>query len=435
MHSTLEQIIDELNLLKVEVQTKIPSNEPFNVAHNNWSFPGVTRDELVEVVERTITLITDHGTDQQLPNDPLLLDYKRRLVFLRAQTLPQLWGSPALGVSSFLITMQGLQVALENTLPSRTNALEIITQEISAAKSAAQRLRALEMRISDLEPRSSTLDTMVDRIEKAHTAADQLPTDLESMREARASVEMLLNAVSADRKKVGDLSTGAEIDKAILFKQVTEAEGIVERCGAAYAAATSHGLAAAFTERSRALAKSMWVWVFGLVGALGLGSWLGSKQLQNLSEILKTPNSDVMLVVINLLLALLSVGAPIWFSWLATKQVGQRFRLAEDYGFKASISRAYEGYRREAENIDPVFVSRLFASALSRLDEQPLRLVETASHGSPWHELASSDLVRRATEAVPEFASTVTQLAKDTLAALRPAEKSVATTNAPDAKE
>ena len=112
-----------------------------------------------------------------------------------------------------------------------------------------------------------------------------------------------------------------------------------------------------------------------------------------------------------------------WFAWLATKQIGQRFRLAEDYAFKASVSRAYEGYRREAENIDPAFVSRLFASALSRLDEQPLRLVETATHGSPWHELASSDLIRKATESIPEFTASVAQLAKDGLAALRPAAK------------
>ena len=192
------------------------------------------------------------------------------------------------------------------------------------------------------------------------------------------------------------------------------------RCSAAYAASTSHGLAAAFSERSSALGKSMWVWVFGLIIALGLGSWIGSTQLRGFSEAIKQPDSNSTVVVINLVLALLSVGASVWFAWLATKQIGQRFRLAEDYAFKASVSRAYEGYRREAANIDEEFVSRLFSSALSRLDEQPLRLVETTTHGSPWHELASSELVRKAAASVPEFASSVTQLAKEGLAALRP---------------
>jgi hypothetical protein len=57
--------------------------------------------------------------------------------------------------------------------------------------------------------------------------------------------------------------------------------------------------------------------------------------------------------------------------------------------------------------------------------EQPLCLVETTTHGSPWHELASSDVVRKATEVVPDFANSVVQLAKDGLAALKPASKVV----------
>lgn len=175
----------------------------------------------------------------------------------------------------------------------------------------------------------------------------------------------------------------------------------------------------------------MWVWVGGLVIALGIGSWIGSTQLRSFSEVIKQPDSNSTVAVINLVLALLSVGATVWFSWLATKQIGQRFRLAEDYAFKASVSRAYEGYRREAANIDEEFVSRLFSSALSRLDEQPLRLVESTTHGSPWHELASSDLIRKATASVPDFAASVTQLAKDGLAALRPAAKIEAVVKTP----
>jgi hypothetical protein len=57
--------------------------------------------------------------------------------------------------------------------------------------------------------------------------------------------------------------------------------------------------------------------------------------------------------------------------------------------------------------------------------EQPLRLVETTTQGSPWHELASSGVVRKATDVVPDFANFVVQLAKDGLAALKPASKVV----------
>lgn len=434
MHPTLRMISDELALLVTALKT-LGSNEPLNVVHG-WVAPGTTRDEMVQIVERLMSFIAERGTDQLVSGEALIGDYQRRLVALRSQTVPQIWGgNGGQAVSAFMITMQGLHGALERALPENEDLAKTIAKAIANAKSATTRLRALEARIVDLEPRSTTLSEMVGRIEAANAAADQLPVDIEALREARKTIEELLAAVTVDRAKVGDFATAANADQATLFAQVKEAESIVERCSSAYAASTSHGLAAAFAERSSALATSMWVWVGGLVVALGLGSSIGSTQLRNFSEVIKQPDSNTTVAAINLVLALLSVGATVWFSWLATKQIGQRFRLAEDYAFKASVSRAYEGYRREAANIDPEFVSRLFSSALSRLDEQPLRLVETATHGSPWQELASSDLIRRATESVPEFASMVTRLAKDHLNALRPASKTAPIMKAPTSDE
>ena len=134
-----------------------------------------------------------------------------------------------------------------------------------------------------------------------------------------------------------------------------------------------------------------------------------------LSLYLKLPNWGG--IAVQAVLSLLSVGAPLWFAWLATKQVGQRFRLAEDYAFKASVAKAYEGYRKEAARIDPAFEHRLFDSALTRLDEAPLRLVETGTHGSPWHELANSEAVRRTFDAAPEFRDKITDLLREAIAA------------------
>lgn len=431
MHPTIKLVDDELAQLVVALQA-IPSNEPFSVAHGVWNIPGTTRDELLQSVEQLAFLIADRGTDELAQPEALIADYPRRLAFLRIHTVPQLWGgSAAQAVPAFVITIQALFNALEKALPESQSLAAAVAHERANVKTAATRMRALEAQIAELEPRAKRFNEMVDRIERANTAADQLPVDLETLRDAQKTIQTVLTSVKEDQTKIGGLAGEANFDKATLTSRVKEAEDIVARCSAAYAASTSHGLAAAFTERSSALAFSMWVWVAGLISALGLGSWIGSSQLRNFSELIKQPGSDPTIAVINLVLTLLSVGATVWFSWVATKQVGQRFRLAEDYAFKASVSRAYEGYRREAANIDDAFVARLFSSALSRLDEQPLRLVETTTHGSPWHELASSELMRKATEAVPGFADSVLRLAKEGLAALKPAVKVAESAKAP----
>jgi hypothetical protein len=273
----------------------------------------------------------------------------------------------------------------------------------------------MEARLNDLEPRSAEIVSMVDKIVRAHDAADQLPTDLQALAESRQQVLDLLAGAQKDSAAIQAALNQALAHDKSLSNSATEAMVVINRCEAAYTAATSQGLAAAFAERSKALDASMWAWVLGLVAALVLGAIFGSKQLHDMAELMKSPGVATGAILLNLILSLLSVGAPIWFGWLATKQVGQRFRLSEDYAFKASVSRAYEGYRREAARIDKDLEAQLLASALSRFDEQPLRLVESASHGSPWHELASSDLIKDAVRTVPGFAQQIMDMAKTAL--------------------
>ena len=55
------------------------------------------------------------------------------------------------------------------------------------------------------------------------------------------------------------------------------------------------------------------------------------------------------------------------------------------------MAKAYEGYRREAIQIDKRLAGKLFGSALDRLEELPLRYVENSTHGSPLHELAQTN--------------------------------------------
>ncbi len=414
MHATLEAIKAELEQSIAALNSKLPSNEPMNIAHNNWSFPGITRDELVNRTSDLIQLIDARGSDNLETNEALLEDYPRRLSFLHRSTIPNLWSNPGAGVPNYLATLDGLKHALEPAFSG------VELEAIAAAKTLKRlmgQIRGIEARVTALGPRSQGLDAKVERIEEAHDAADQLPTDLATLEESRNKVAELLRVATEDREKIGAFVIDATSNNSALQKSELQAKAIIERCDAAYRATTSEGLASAFADRAKVLNLSMWVWVAGLIVALAAGAIFGSSQVTALSKMISDPSrAQDGAVWINLLMTLLSIGGPIWFAWIATKQIGQRFRLAEDYSYKASISKAYEGYRREAEMLDPAFQHRLFSSALLRLDEIPLRLVETDTPGSPWHELVSSDAVRDAIATVPGFAQSVTDLAKAALA-------------------
>lgn len=406
MHETLIAVKDQLEKVIAQLQSAIPNDEPFGNAHSNWSFPGLTRVELVEEAQSIIEMIEDCGTDDLGGAEVRIKDYLRRLKHLQAQTIPNIWANAGTAVPSYMLTLDGLRKALAPVLAHDKGAEAVVT-----LRKLTTRLRGMESLIKGLEPRTTSLSTMVERVEQAYNAADQLPTDLESLAEARQKIADLVQEATKDQSRLLGIREQADQLDTQLNQSAADAKSVVERCETAYSAATSVGLAAAFNERSEALSKSMWFWVAGLVIALAAGSYFGSGQLHALSELFKLPNPSTSVIVLNLLLSLLSVGAPVWFAWLATKQIGQRFRLAEDYAFKASISRAYEGFRREAARFDKDMEARLLASALTRLDELPLRLVEADSHGSPWHELASSDVMKQAMKAVPGFAEQVKDFA------------------------
>lgn len=414
MHEALADIQKRLTSIIAQMKSTVSSDEPFGNAHGNWSFPGLTRSELIEEAQSIIDDINDFGVDELGDNDSIIKDYSRRLQHLEQQTIPNMWGSANQAVPAYLFTLNGLKKALAPILKRDASA-----ENRDKLRKLTVQVRGMEARLNGLEPRTNTLGEMVERIEKAYNAADQLPADLESLEEARKKIESSVDISLKFQSKIEDINKRIESIKERMEKINTEANAVLKNCQTAYAASTSVGLAAAFSERSVSLSRSMWFWIGGLIAALVAGSFLGSGQLRALSELLKVPDASAAVIILNLLLSIVSVGAPIWFAWLATKQIGQRFRLSEDYAFKASIARAYEGFRREAARFDKDMEAKLLHSALTRLDELPLRLVETTTHGSPWHELASSDAVKKAMNMVPAFSEQVKGLAEQSLDALK----------------
>lgn len=410
MQAVLQSICDQLNSIIVKLNTLIPNDEPFGIAQSNWSFPGLTRVEMVDEAQTLISLITDHGTDDVGAAEPRLKDYIRRLEYLSSATIPQMWGNANAAVSAYLFTLSGLRKILEGALKPNPQ-----QETMLSLRRLQTQLRGMESRLRDLDPRTTALKEMVERIELAYNAADQLPADLETLEEARARIRELEKEATKDQARLFSIREAAEQFEIHLKAQSDEAATVLGKCESAYSASTSVGLSAAFSERSKDLDRSMTFWIVTLIVALIAGGIVGALRLHTLSELMMLPSALPSAVTMNLLLSVISVGAPIWFAWLATKQIGQRFRLSEDYAFKASISRAYEGFRREAARHGTDMEARVLTSALNRLDELPLRFVENANHGSPLHEFATSESFKKAFDTIPGFADRIKSYVREAL--------------------
>lgn len=284
----------------------------------------------------------------------------------------------------------------------------------------SRKIDSLEKRIANLTPRSEALDEKIHAIEAAHDAAEQLPTDMEELRRNNAELRKLLGEAQKSSALVeNNLETTKKVRTTIedlrsdMTAMVEESKLLVAKCEENYRITTSAGLAGAFETRSRSLNRTGWVWVGLLAIALGCAVGIGYFRIDAYESLIAN-NAATSLILLNLLVTVLGVGGPIWLAWLSTKNIGQSFKLAEDYAFKASISKAYEGYRKEAVNLDQAFAKQLFGSALTRLDELPSRFISQIDHSSPLQELLDNPTFQKILQKFPDLKDEIVRIGSET---------------------
>lgn len=388
MDSRFEPLIQALDATANAVLSLSPTEtRGLNVVHGAWNIPAASLPGLAGLASALSEDIKAHGLDELSERHvAILADLAQRVDFIRANTVPQIWGgNGASAIPAFVLGLAEVRQIINPLIPTT----EVLAEGIAVPSRLARRIKRLNDDVDRIVVDQEALKGRMKAINDAYETAQTLPEDLESLREAREEISRISNEAGTDAR---DASTSKKLSEDHLaeIKALREAAGkLVEQCEEAYRVTTSKGLAGAFELRAQGLTRSMQLWVAALVVALIIASWIGYHRVELLSASIAVVEPKWGAIWLNFALSLLSVGAPLWFAWVATKQIGQRFRLSEDYAYKASISKAYEGYRREAANLDPSFAARLFGSSLTRLEEPPMRLMEATAHGSPLHELMS----------------------------------------------
>jgi hypothetical protein len=400
MHTVLNDICVALESL-AETVLDNGSGNGYLITEMGWNYPALTRGELAgipQIIAGRIKAINRVDLEEHfiailepIPEQINLLTNSATITYMFN-------GNGHQAIPAFLATLQYVTMAIEPLFQwEETKETKLLPPKLMS------RLRSIQTSIDELEIKKSNLQEDINLIKEARETADSLPTDLASLKEARNMLNKYNSEAAELKGKMDVFYEKATNHSDYIGAKKLETDKLVEQCEEAYRITTTKGLAGAFDERAKKLSNSMWYCVIGLVVALGLGSYIGSLRLNVLSDALKTTDPSWGIIWMHITLSILSIGAPLWLAWLATKQIGQRFRLSEDYSFKASVAKAYEGYRKEAARIDSAFEARLFSSALSRLEEAPLRLVEEDSHGSPWHELFKSKSMQKSLEIMPDI--------------------------------
>lgn len=374
--------------------------------HWSWQAAPITAEDLATLADQmseSVAVLRWETADEK--REALLQKMTAAVEIAQTVTAPNLF-SGFQAVEAIL----GCLFAVEKTIQKISNGADL-RAIATLAQGLKRKAEIADLRLNTALAAVEGIDEKLREIEKAYLAAEDLPFTQKQLDEAVAEVGRQQKSVQKYELSASVSAEAASIQKGELDALSAEARSYLDKIKATYRAVTSQGLAQAFSDREKALNNSMLTWVLGLLASLSIAAMIGSDRFPHVIAAV-TGKPDWGVVIVNVILAAFSLAPAIWFAWVSTKQIGQRFRLAEDYAYKAAISAAYEGYRSEAAKLDPLLEAQLFASALGRLDELPLRLIEQNVAGSPLHDLMRSTEFKRAIDSVPGFLDRVLSVLK-----------------------
>lgn len=387
--SILNEIAGGLDGLASTVMQQSGDDRSYMEWTGVWHNPAGSRHDLFDVITRAKELaqrVAAEGGEISDADLQRISQVPSRVAYIASQVVGNLNGGSSHHSYFVIETLtDSIHLVLDKYVAAPFEVQALKDKKILPA-AQLQQLRNIEAGIQQLGVESAELAEKVTAINEAHAVAEALPADIRTLEDARERYQQ----AKAELEKITESAQKAEADieaaKSRLTEADEEAQKIIERANNAFSAATTVGLGKAFAEKANALNFSTVVLAVLLVLALGAGGFITYLRVEYVHQLMERPQVDFRVLWLNVTLTALSISAPVWAAWLITRQIGQRFRLAEDYGFKASVAKAYEGYRAQAAYIDPEAQKKLFSIALDRLAEPPLRLVERDSPGSPVHD-------------------------------------------------
>lgn len=393
----LNEISGALSALATQIVASIGDDRTFMEIWQ-WQQPGVTRHDISDKIQNTISIIQNANKDADV--DPPQLNrlslIPAAVQYFQANSLPNMpGGNSHFVVNSLFLLLESIENQISDYLPKEPDWQEIQDRNLLPAQ-LKKRLDALSRGLANIEKQYGEIDGKLSAISDAYQAASDLPASLAGLDDAKnkyeGSQKEITDIVSMSGKSLKEI----EKHKELIEKYRVQCYEISGEIDEVYRAATRQGLGKSFHDRSSELKNSTYILMALLFVTLGIGAYISHERMKFVEGLLDNENLSFQVIWANIALTAIGVAAPIWFAWLLTRQIGHRFRLAEDYGFKASVAKAYEGYRREVqESGDAELQTRLLGIAIDRIEEAPLDQIKADEAASPLHDFFKSRMVAK----------------------------------------
>lgn len=368
--NTLRDAIEKSKLIQLPITIQgemLETAKAISASHDELLEGTDVIKTLVEAIERLFTDIWRYGLNHLADE---VLGYQTKLNQLKdiERSIIQTKATLEEGVAS--------KQSLDQLLTEAGQYNDEIQAKLEVATTAAESATKAATKIEE-EGQQAT-ETLEAINQNKATAAEDLATIQESKQEAKSDENEISEMVAKFAKLTEELAANKKTQKEIF----DEFENYRKKIDGLLGDANRTGMAASFTNRGLGLKWPLigWLAVFGvsLIGLVVMG-------VKYIAPILNA-NSSTSLEQLPLRLALT---APfVWLGWFAARQYGFTSRLREDYAYKEASAKSFEGYKREANEVDPEMLKKLLEQAIKNLGDNPIRIYEGKNnHSSPTHEL------------------------------------------------
>lgn len=300
-----------------------------------------------------------------------------------------------LGYQTKLNQLKALEVIANDAVAKLQQGLQLKDEMTTSVGDAAKQLESIQKLRADAETALGATNEALDSAKQSSEKAAEVLTETqgtntsckelhEETTEGNKEVQENRATIKAYTSAFGTLKDTLEKNKATQEALFTEFENYRKTIDGLLGDANRTGMAASFTERRRQLLWPLGVWVFVFVCAIGGLSYMGLHYIEPVissADWIQLPSR-------------LALTAPlVWLGWFAAKQYGYTTRLREDYSYKEASAKSFEGYKREAGQVDQEMLKRLMETAIQNLGQNPVRIYNGhENHASPAHELLEKAL-------------------------------------------
>lgn len=413
MNENLIELLNSLNALEEKLSSiNFPQHELINV--DPYIMPFLRSDDLLNFTKRIKEVINRHSDYETNDEDNEKIESIKYIIEHSDKNLERLPHGNS-GYSSPAINAYMLSMMYAENLINDIFSFDILSNKNLLPSPMIRKLSSYNNRIESISGKTESIEQKIKTIDDAYNAAESLPMTMSQLGEANEEIRKINQSVINKSTEINELNANAksnerDIEKtkeklASYYEEIKlkmssdlksyedEAKNYIAQCEQAFRMTTTKGLAWSFQEKANKLNVSIRLWVLALSISLAIAGVVGYYRYIALDQFFLRESVSGFQTFLQIIISIFSLLTPLWFSWLATKQISQRFKLAEDYEFKSSISKAYEGYRREALQLEEDFSQRLFSNALTRLEEPPIRFMSNEMHSSPMSEILSSPAI------------------------------------------